>query len=110
MFTFFIAQAKNCQLKPITINLHHKRAAKVNFEYFDKDMVCPTKETCFLFLSFYKRFISLEKSMLMAEEYLLFDFFEKLGPGRPSAGGPRMDRQAVTSPGVVKISRLASRV
>ena len=33
-----------------------------------------------------------------------------LGPGRPSAGGPRMDRQAVTSPGVVKMSRLASRL
>ena len=34
----------------------------------------------------------------------------KLGPGRPSAGGPRMDRRAVTSPGVVKILRLASRL
>ena len=32
------------------------------------------------------------------------------GPGRPSAGGPRMDRRAVTSPGVVKISHLASRL
>ena len=32
--------------------------------------------------------------------------FVILGPGRPSAGGPRMDRQAVTSLGVVKISRL----
>ena len=31
----------------------------------------------------------------------------QLGPGRPSAGGPRMDRRAVTSPGVVKISRLS---
>ena len=30
----------------------------------------------------------------------------QLGPGRPSAGGPRKDRRAVTSPGVVKISRL----
>ena len=27
-----------------------------------------------------------------------------LGPGRPSAGGPRMDRRAVTCPGVLKIS------
>ena len=35
--------------------------------------------------------------------------FDILGPGRPSAGGPRMDRQAVTSPGVVKVSRLTSR-
>ena len=34
-------------------------------------------------------------------------FFE-LGTGRPSDGGPRMDRWAVTSPGVVKISRRAS--
>ena len=33
--------------------------------------------------------------------------FQRLGPGRPSAGGPRMDRRAVTSSGVVKISRLA---
>ena len=36
--------------------------------------------------------------------------FGKLGPGRPSAGGPRMDRQAVTNLGVVKISCLASRL
>ena len=34
----------------------------------------------------------------------------KLGPGRPSAGGTRMDRRAVTCPGVVKVSRLASRL
>ena len=33
-----------------------------------------------------------------------------LGPGRPSAGGPRMDRRAVTCLGVVKISRLALRL
>ena len=33
--------------------------------------------------------------------------FELLGPGRPSAGGPRMDRWAVTSSGVVKNSCLA---
>ena len=36
--------------------------------------------------------------------------FMVLGPGRPSAGGPRMDRRAVTSPGVEKISRLALRL
>ena len=36
--------------------------------------------------------------------------FILLGPGRPSAGGPRMDRRAVTSAGVVKILRLASRL
>ena len=35
------------------------------------------------------------------------DFFRILGPGRPSAGRLRMDRRAVTSPLVVKISRLA---
>ena len=40
----------------------------------------------------------------------LFAFLRTLGPGRPSAGGPRMDRRAVTSPGVVKILRLASRL
>ena len=34
----------------------------------------------------------------------------KLDPGRPSAGGHRMDRRAVTSLGVVKISRLALRL
>ena len=34
-------------------------------------------------------------------------FFLLLAPGQPSAGGPRMDRRALTSPGVVKISRLA---
>ena len=37
----------------------------------------------------------------------IFVQFVILGPGRPSAGGPRMDRRAVTSLGVVKISRLA---
>ena len=31
------------------------------------------------------------------------DVLNILGPGRPSAGGPRMDRRAVTSSGVVKI-------
>ena len=36
--------------------------------------------------------------------------FNGLDPGRPSAGGPRVDRRAVTSLGVVKISRLASRL
>ena len=39
-----------------------------------------------------------------------FVYLNRLGPGRPSAGGPRMDRQAVTSPGVVQIWRLASRL
>ena len=34
----------------------------------------------------------------------------ELGPGRPPAGGPRMDCRAVTSSGLVKISRLASRL
>ena len=43
-------------------------------------------------------------------KYIMFKSFMRLGPGRPSAGGPRMDRRAVTSPGVVKISRLASRL
>ena len=38
------------------------------------------------------------------------EFFMSLGPGRPGAGGPRMDRRAVTSSGVVKISRLTSRL
>ena len=37
----------------------------------------------------------------------LVNLLHPLGPGRPSAGGPRMDRRAVTSSGVVKISRLA---
>ena len=42
-------------------------------------------------------------------ETKIFSFtFDKLGPGRPSAGGPRMDRRAVTSSGVVKISSLTS--
>ena len=36
--------------------------------------------------------------------------FIALGPGRPSAGGPRMDRRVVTSLGVVKVSRLALRL
>ena len=34
--------------------------------------------------------------------------FVALGPGWPSASGPRMDRRAVTSSGVVKISSLTS--
>ena len=41
---------------------------------------------------------------------MFYNIFGRLGPGRPSAGGPRMDCQEVTSPGVVKISRLASRL
>ena len=40
----------------------------------------------------------------------LFLTFCAVGPGQPSAGGPRMDRRAVTSSGVVQISRLASRL
>ena len=36
--------------------------------------------------------------------------YTTLGPGRPLAGGPRMDRWAVTSSGVVKISRLTLRL
>ena len=44
-------------------------------------------------------------------EAKIFSFtFDQLGPGRPSAGGPRMDRWAMTSLGVVKISRLALRL
>ena len=41
---------------------------------------------------------------------LLCGILVLLGPGWPSAGGPRMDRRVVTSPGVVKVSRLASRL
>ena len=37
-------------------------------------------------------------------------YFVVLGPGQPSAGGPKMDGRAVTSLGVVKISRLTSRL
>ena len=40
--------------------------------------------------------------------FMIYQFI-KLGPGRPSAGGPRMDYRAVISLGVVKFSRLASR-
>ena len=40
----------------------------------------------------------------------LSEAFQLLGPGRPSAGGPRMDRRAVTSLGVVKISSFALRL
>ena len=36
-----------------------------------------------------------------------YKHFISLGPGRPSAGGPRMNHRAVTCPGVAKISRLA---
>ena len=39
-----------------------------------------------------------------------FDIFDVLGPGRTLAGGPSMDRWAVTSSRFVKISRLASRL
>ena len=39
---------------------------------------------------------------------MVYQKFDILGPGQPSAGEPRMDRRAVTSPGVVKI--LASRL
>ena len=37
-------------------------------------------------------------------------FFIQLGPGWPSAGGPRMDRRAVISLGGVKISCLTLRL
>ena len=46
----------------------------------------------------------------VASELCIVQGFDALGPGRPSAGGPRMDRRAVTSSGVVQISRLASRL
>ena len=46
----------------------------------------------------------------MSQNLKFVNFLNKLGPGRPSAGGPRMDRRAVTSLGVVKTSRLASRL
>ena len=42
--------------------------------------------------------------------HIFYQIFSQLGPGRPSAGGPRMDGRAVTSLGIVKISRLASRL
>ena len=43
--------------------------------------------------------------------YQMFhEYFSILGPSWPSAGGPRMDRRAVTSSGFVKISCLASRL
>ena len=45
-----------------------------------------------------------------ATEVALGDKFCLLGPGRPLAVGPRMDRWAMTSPGVVKISYFASRL
>ena len=40
----------------------------------------------------------------------MWNLLFELGPGRPSAGGPRMDRQVVTSLVVEKFSRLASRL
>ena len=40
-----------------------------------------------------------------AENAVNFDNFYILGPGRPSAGGPRMDCRVVTSAGVVKVSQ-----
>ena len=55
------------------------------------------------------RSIGPENLMLKYLGFIIY-IFVSLGPGRPSAGGPRMDRRAVTSSGVVKISRLASRL
>ena len=57
-----------------------------------------------------KTFMQDAANQLDASRYISSYFFMELGPGRPPAGGPRMDRWAVTSPGVVKISRLASRL
>ena len=34
--------------------------------------------------------------------------FKEIGPGRPSAGGPRMDRRGGTSPGFVKNASLCT--
>ena len=48
--------------------------------------------------------------IMMTMTMIIMKFWCWLGPGRPSAGGPRMDRWVVTCPGVVKISRLASRL
>ena len=42
--------------------------------------------------------------------FYAIDLLPQLGPGQPSAGGPRMDRRAVTNQGVVKISCLAPRL
>ena len=53
--------------------------------------------------------MSVIDGMFIAHNMRFYDKFLKLlGPGQPSAGGPRMDRRVVTGPRVVKISRLAS--
>ena len=44
------------------------------------------------------------------QAHLIIIILSFLGPGLPSASGPRMDRLAISSPGVVNISRLASRL
>ena len=41
-------------------------------------------------------FVNLEITLVNLEIYIWQ--FGQLGPGRPSAGGPRMDRRAVTCP------------
>ena len=48
--------------------------------------------------------------LLQIRNRIPLSFLSILGLGRPSAGGPRMDRRALTSSGVVNISRLASRL
>ena len=35
VFRLFPVQADCCQFKPISINVHHKRTAKVTFEHFE---------------------------------------------------------------------------
>ena len=78
-------------------------------EYFDgwgwEDNVVPVPGFGF-FPSVMKEELEEEAEDFLRE--VRVSLLKKLGPGRPSAGGPRMDRRAVTSPGVVKISRQIS--
>ena len=49
-------------------------------------------------------------NLLMWNRFSTTSALSSLGPGRPSAGGPRMDHRVVTISGVVNVSRLASRL
>ena len=67
-------------------------------------------KTLFLYLLSQSNLENAQCELHICYVYKELKFLKRLGPGRPLAGGPRMDCWVVTSPGVVKVSRLASRL
>ena len=66
--------------------------------------ICPPSENRDYQPTFSLQLKDIQSKHLKGNSVPACNFLPQLGPGRPSAGGPRMDRRAVTSLGVAKIS------